>query len=74
MGEVERDRVLPVEESHQSRSEPACIPERVCLKPGVASAQAASLNPEKLVIVVHEDKRDESAKADGLYQPEGCGS
>jgi len=41
--------------SRQVRSEPACIPVTGCMEPGVASVQAAELNPEICIVVVDED-------------------
>ena len=41
--------------SRQVRSEPACIPVTGCMEPGVARVQAAELNPEIGIIVVHKD-------------------
>ena len=41
--------------SRQVRSEPACVPVTEGMEPGVASVQAAKLNPEIRIVVVDED-------------------
>ena len=53
--------------SRQVRSEPACIPVTGCMEPGVASVQAAELNPEISIVVVHKDNLPDRGERKPTY-------